>query len=346
MKPISACIERPEIAALPHQQIKILPEQRDKIEPRRFCRGAGRDAAIGLAGADRGGEIGTGKAGRIEPAQILRARRRRASAAHRAASARPRRAAAPPLRAGGQDIGEAVELLADCRAPAEGPVRAAPTPTRTASCRPGIARAAAILASRIVDDVGLVEMDGGGDHLAALQPIDAARGALGRARQGRSRIRAASIPAGRPGCRRRWAAGRRGSCRWPGQSRKHPEVQFVARKQPLARHLAAGNRAFGHQLVELALAKPEIVGSLAGGQEFHPALLCIFLRMFNRLTNAELLRNKGERREQCPTNCSAWQLILSGDPALFAIVRLSLAVSLSAVVLAALSACRSARCWR
>src|SRR5512140_2452323 len=31
----------------------------------------------------------------------------------------------------------------------------------------------------------------------------------------------------------------------------------------------------------------------------------------------------------------AWQLILNGDPALFAIVRLSLAVSLSAVVLAA-----------
>ena len=34
---------------------------------------------------------------------------------------------------------------------------------------------------------------------------------------------------------------------------------------------------------------------------------------------------------------SAWQLILSGDAALFAIVRLSLAVSLSAVALAALA---------
>jgi tungstate transport system permease protein len=33
---------------------------------------------------------------------------------------------------------------------------------------------------------------------------------------------------------------------------------------------------------------------------------------------------------------SAWQLVLSGDPALFAIVRLSLVVSLSAVILAAL----------
>ena len=34
---------------------------------------------------------------------------------------------------------------------------------------------------------------------------------------------------------------------------------------------------------------------------------------------------------------SAWQLILNGDATLFAIVRLSLAVSLSAVVLAALA---------
>jgi tungstate transport system permease protein len=37
-----------------------------------------------------------------------------------------------------------------------------------------------------------------------------------------------------------------------------------------------------------------------------------------------------------PTDASALQLVLSGDPALFAIVRLSLAVSLSAVAIAAL----------
>jgi tungstate transport system permease protein len=37
-----------------------------------------------------------------------------------------------------------------------------------------------------------------------------------------------------------------------------------------------------------------------------------------------------------PENVSAWQLVLAGDPALFAIVRLSLIVSLSAVLLAAL----------
>ena len=37
-----------------------------------------------------------------------------------------------------------------------------------------------------------------------------------------------------------------------------------------------------------------------------------------------------------PDQLSAWQLIWSGDPALFAIVRLSLAVSLSAAALAAM----------
>ena len=37
-----------------------------------------------------------------------------------------------------------------------------------------------------------------------------------------------------------------------------------------------------------------------------------------------------------PENVSALQLVLAGDPALFAIVRLSLIVSLSAVLLAAL----------
>ena len=54
---------------------------------------------------------------------------------------------------------------------------------------------------------------------------------------------------------------------------------------------------------------------------------------------------------------SAWQLILNGDAALFAIVRLSLAVSLSAVALAAAdrhaarraagadALSRDARCW-
>src|SRR6185312_11319029 len=64
---------------------------------------------------------------------------------------------------------------------------------------------------------------------------------------------------------------------WTRQSRQHPEVQLVARKQPLAGHLAAGDRARGDQLIELALAEPQVICGLAGGQEFHPAPVCIFL---------------------------------------------------------------------
>src|SRR3954453_23948652 len=62
---------RAEIAALPHQQVEMLPKQRDKIEPRRFRGGPRRDAAVGLASADRGREIRAGQAGRLEPVQIV-----------------------------------------------------------------------------------------------------------------------------------------------------------------------------------------------------------------------------------------------------------------------------------
>jgi len=48
------------------------------------------------------------------------------------------------------------------------------------------------------------------------------------------------------------------------------------------------------------------------------------------------LPNKGVETAM-PDQFSAWQLILNGDATLFAIVRLSLAVSLSAVALAAVA---------
>src|SRR5258705_6419311 len=71
-EPDQRLYRRTEIAALPHQQIEILEEQRDKIEPRRFCRGAGRYAAVGLAGADPRGKIGPGETKLLEPAPRLR----------------------------------------------------------------------------------------------------------------------------------------------------------------------------------------------------------------------------------------------------------------------------------
>src|SRR3979409_16180 len=45
-----------EMAALAHQQVEILVEERDEVEAGGFRRGAGGDAAVGPAGADRGGK--------------------------------------------------------------------------------------------------------------------------------------------------------------------------------------------------------------------------------------------------------------------------------------------------
>jgi tungstate transport system permease protein len=58
--------------------------------------------------------------------------------------------------------------------------------------------------------------------------------------------------------------------------------------------------------------------------------------LFNRLTIMESLQNKVGRGTRMSDQFSAWQLILHGDAALFAIVRVSIIVSLSAVALAAL----------
>src|SRR6266853_6780025 len=111
----------------------------------------------------------------------------------------------------------------------------------------------------------------------------------------------------------------------------------MARKQPLARDLAAGDRARCHEFVELALTKPDIFGGFAGRQEFHPAFVCIFLFLFNQLTKGGIFAEQRRREAAMSDQLSAWQLILNGDTALFAIVRLSLVVSLSAVALAALA---------
>jgi len=54
------------------------------------------------------------------------------------------------------------------------------------------------------------------------------------------------------------------------------------------------------------------------------------------IDNSGILAEQGYRRWNLADQLSAWQLILNGDATLFAIVRLSLAVSLSAVALAAL----------
>src|ERR1700682_1698041 len=179
-------------------------------------------------------------------------------------------------------------------------------------------------------------MDRRGDHLTALQAIDAARGALGERRKagpGFAQRPFQQIVLAAADDRRR---GRTDHAGWARQPRKHPEVQPVARKQPLARHLAAGDGARCHEFIELALPEPDIGGGLARRHEFHPAFVCIFMLLFNRLTKCgNSCRTR--RVETAMSEFSAWQLILNGDATLFAIVRLSLAVSLFAVALAALT---------
>src|ERR1700724_3592099 len=129
----------------------------------------------------------------------------------------------------------------------------------------------------------------------------------------------------------RRAAGR------PRQPRKHPEVQFMTRKPPLSGHLAAGDRAGGNQFVELALPKPDIVGQ-PRWRSGSP-----FLHLYSYIRSCSIY---GQSWDSCRTRpvenamsdqLGAWQLILTGDANLFAIVRLSLAVSLSAVALAAIA---------
>jgi tungstate transport system permease protein len=57
---------------------------------------------------------------------------------------------------------------------------------------------------------------------------------------------------------------------------------------------------------------------------------------FQIIDMAEKYAGQGRRRKIMLDGLNAWQLIMSGDATLFAIVKLSLAVSLSAVVLAAI----------
>ena len=57
--------------------------------------------------------------------------------------------------------------------------------------------------------------------------------------------------------------------RRPGRChpRHNPLIQGGFREQPAAGRLAAGHRGIGHQLVQLALGQPQIVGRFVGGQQ-------------------------------------------------------------------------------
>jgi hypothetical protein len=133
------------------------------------------------------------------------------------------------------------------------------------------------IAGRVAAQLLAVEMDGGGNHLAARQPIDAAHGAFierGQRGAGLAQAPFQQIVLAAADNRRRIGHDHAGR---PGEARKHPDIQLMARKQPLARHLAAGNGAQGDELIKLPFTEPEVIRGLTGGQKLHFAFLCIFL---------------------------------------------------------------------
>src|SRR5438552_2759518 len=155
--------------------------------------------------------------------------------------------------------------------------------------------------------------------------------------QGRSRIRVASTPGDRPGCRPRWAADPQRSCRRAAPAPKAPRgpargAETATCPRPCCRgsplrsraHRACAHRA-GH------IRRPRWWSK-------NPSCICMHIpaciQSFDKCWNSCRTR----RMEAAMSDqFSAWQLILNGDTALFAIVRLSLAVSLAAVLLAALA---------
>ena len=136
----------------------------------------------------------------------------------------------------------------------------------TASCRPGAAATASILASRHRRRAGA---DGSRRRRPRRAQAAAARlRCLPAGWPARSRSRATPIPAADRGCRRRSAAPARcASAAGADQARRQPAVERGLREQPLAGHLGAGHRAVRHQLIELALRQPQIAGRLFGGQQ-------------------------------------------------------------------------------
>jgi hypothetical protein len=111
-----------------------------------------------------------------------------------------------------------------------------------------------------------VEMDGGGDNLVPLKPVESCLRTLRQQGQARSRL------ARRPFEQRVVAAaddrGRRLRLETlrSRQTGGHPAVQRCAREQPFSGDLGTGHGALRHELVELALLELEIGRRLVSGQ--------------------------------------------------------------------------------
>src|SRR5258706_6561376 len=264
-------------------------------------------------------------------------RRRRASATRRATSAHPRRAAGRPFAREWQGRRPGYADVSDCPVQPEGPARAArrrPAPRHAAQ------------ASRVPLRYWLRRLKCWKLHRRESgQPRRSPhRAAAGRrrarcprlARQGRTRIRARSIPTDRPGGRRRSAAGRPRSCRWAAPAPKAPrgpahDADTATCPPPCcrgSRSMSLVRRACAHRAGHRR--RPRWLSEI-------PSCICMHISALVQSFDKEWNSCRTRRAETAMSDqFSAWQLILTGDPTLLAIVRLSLAVSLSAVALAAL----------
>src|SRR3954468_3965493 len=174
---------RPEVAALAGQEIETLPGQRDEIEPRGLRCCARGNATIRTAVTDRRRKVRRCQAGRLEPFQILQGcpGTRQQSFEQQLGTA-----ARLAYRHGGaraEHVGDALQtfriphrqqqaLLAPGKSDQQSVVQAGQgADRRDVDIADGLAAA-------VVKLVDAREMHGSGDHLAALQPVDAARRAL------------------------------------------------------------------------------------------------------------------------------------------------------------------------
>src|SRR5262245_40295934 len=61
----------PEIVALAQREVEMLPGERHEAEARRLCDRARGDAAVGAVGTHRLGDVGTGRADRLDRGELV-----------------------------------------------------------------------------------------------------------------------------------------------------------------------------------------------------------------------------------------------------------------------------------
>jgi tungstate transport system permease protein len=122
-------------------------------------------------------------------------------------------------------------------------------------------------------------------------------------------------------------------------TRKQPTIQIRAGEKPFAGNLRAGDLALRNQLVKFALLDAQIVSRLRGRQQLEA---CKFLHIIAQFLPFDFFEDNTPNGTRSTRNggnverVGTLGLLLSADPKLIAIVQLSLAITLSATLFAAL----------